>query len=166
MAASARADIAFDAYLELGPERSLVQLRSVLKGRLRRVPSLRTLEGWSAEYHWQERIRDLERQAREAAERECVEWVSEYRRRLRDEGLVLQRRGLEWLRDKAGDTVRAHEAIRAIETGFRLEALALGEATEHIVLEEYRDERIERLTDEELRRLIEGGGPGPTAGTP
>lgn len=154
MAASSRADVAFDAYLELGPERSLTRLREVLANRLRRPPSLRTLEGWSSLYDWQERIRDLERQAREQAEAERIEWISEYRRRLRDEGLVLQQRGLEWLRDKQNDDVSAHEAIRAIETGFRLEALALGEATEHILVED-RDDRIEKLNDEELQQLID-----------
>lgn len=171
MAASSRAEAAFDAYLELGPERSLAALRELLANRLRRPPSLRTLEGWSSRYAWQARIRDLERQAREAAERERIAWIGEYRRRLRDEGLVLQQRGLEWLRDIQTNDVRAHEAIRAVEAGFRLEGLALGEATERIALGE-NDDRIERLTDEELERVIraarasealgaDGAGPTP-----
>jgi len=153
MAAISRAELAFDAYLELGPERSLLRLQQQLRSRMRRPPSLRTLENWSARFAWQARVRDMEREAREAAERERVEWLSEYRRRLRDEGLVLQQRGLEWLPDQRPAQVRASDAVRAIEAGFRLEALALGEATERIVLEE-RDDRIERLTDEELDLLI------------
>jgi hypothetical protein len=153
MAAAGRAEVAFDAYVALGPERSLGHLREVLTNRWKRPPSLRTLESWSSRYGWQGRIRDIERQAREVAERERIGWITEYRRRLRDEGLVLQQRGLEWLRDKRPTEVRAHEAVRAIEAGFRLEALALGEATERIILEE-SDDRIEKLTDQELEELI------------
>ena len=82
-----------------------------------------------------------------------MEWVKQYRERLRQEGLLLQRRGLEWLRTKGAGDVKAHEAIRAIDTGFKLEALALGEATERISME-VDDERIQRLSDEELELLI------------
>lgn len=153
MSSRARAERAFDRYLAMGPERSLSALQRELTHEFRRPPTLRTLETWSARYDWQARIRELERRAREQAEREHVEWVREYRSRLRTEGLFLQQRGLEWIREKTHGEVRAADGVRAIEAGFRLEALALGEATERIAMEE-NDERIERLTDDELYRLI------------
>ena len=79
--------------------------------------------------------------------------MKQHRERLRQEGLLLQQRGIEWLKDKRTNDVTAHEAIRAIDAGFKLEALALGEATERISME-VDDERIQRLTDEELELLI------------
>ena len=159
MAASSRADAAFEVYLELGTARSLVRLQEVLRTRMQRAPSLRTLESWSARFGWQARIFELERKARQQAEQEHLEWIRQHREHLRQEGLLLQQRGLDWLRNKDAQNVSAHEANRAIETGFKLEALALGEATERITLEE-SDERIERLSDDELEQLIRAAPAG------
>jgi hypothetical protein len=158
MGASSRQERAFGLYLALGPERSLSRLAAALRadpGRagLQRAPSLRTLEDWSARCRWQERIADVDRRTREEAERQHLEWVKQHRERLRQEGLLLQHRGIEWLKGKRTNDVTAHEAIRAIDAGFKLEALALGEATERISME-VDDERIQRLTDEELELLI------------
>jgi hypothetical protein len=44
-------------------------------------------------------------------------------------------------------------AARAIDTGFKLEALSLGEATQRIAIEE-DDDRLRRLSDEDLDLLI------------
>lgn len=158
MPASSRQERAFTVYLGLGPGRSLAELAAVLRADpsragLRRAPSLRTLEDWSARCRWQERIAQIDRQAREEAEREHLGWVKQHQERLRQEGLLLQQRGIEWLRNKQTDEVTAHEAIRAIDTGFKLEALALGEATQRIAVED-DDERLRRLSDEELELLI------------
>src|SRR3989337_2547556 len=158
MSASSRQEFAFAAYLAMGPDRSLAQLTRLLRAdpgraRLRRAPSLRTLEQWSVRYRWQDRIAEIDRRAREEAERQHLDWVKQHRERLRQEGLLLQQRGIEWLKDKRTNDVTAHEAIKAIDAGFKLEALALGEATERISME-VDDERIQRLTDEEIELLI------------
>lgn len=171
MSSQSRAEAAFDEYLALGPERSLALLQQRLRQQFRRPPTLRTLENWSTRFGWQARLRELEREARERQAREHVEWVQQHRERLRNEGLFLQQRGLEWLREKQPNDVSASESVRAIEAGFRLEALALGEATERISVEE-PDDRIERLSDDELERLIaaarerEAGGPEGTQPPP
>lgn len=162
--ATGRAEAAFEAYVDLGPGRSLALLARTLRDRQRRAPSLRTLENWSARFGWQARLADLERKAREQAECEHIEWVRQHRERLRQEGLVLQQRGLEWLKDKHASAVSAAEGIRAIEAGFRLEALALGEATERVSMEE-NDDRLERLSDEDLERLIRAARAGEGSGT-
>jgi hypothetical protein len=158
MPASSREHRAFAVYLSLGPDRSLAELAEVLRANparagLRRAPSLRTLEEWSVRGRWQDRIADVDRRAREEAERQHLERLSQYRQRLREEGLLLQQRGIEWLKKKNTDEVKAHEAIRAIDLGHRLEALALGEATQRISVED-SDERIERLSDDDLELLI------------
>lgn len=176
MSASSRQERAFAVYLGLGPDRSLAELAAVLQTDasrvgLRRPPSLRTLEEWSARYDWQERIAGIDRRARQEAERRHVEWVNQHRERLRQEGLLLQQRGVEWLKGKDPEDVKAHEAVRAIDTGFKLEALALGEATQRIAMED-DDERIRRLTDEELDLIIrharqaQAGGPDGEGETP
>ncbi len=177
MGASSRQERAFGLYLALGPERSLSRLAAALRadpGRagLQRAPSLRTLEGWSARCRWQERIADVDRRTREEAERQHMEWVQQHRERLRQEGLLLQQRGVEWLKNKEADHVKAHEAIRAIDVGFKLEALALGEATQRIAVED-DDERLQKLSDEELELLIRharqaqpGGAAGEGETTP
>ncbi len=159
MPANSRPQRAFAAYLELGPARSLARLAQALRedasrAGFRRAPSLRTLELWSTTYRWQERLEEMATAADQELQRQRVDWVKQHRERLRQEGLLLQQRGLEWLKDKQPDNVRAHEAIRAIEAGFKLEALALGEATDRIALEEH-DERLQRLSDEELTLIIE-----------
>ena len=86
MSASSRRERAFDVYLSLGPDRSLAELAAALRADphragLRRAPSLRTLEGWSAGRKWQDRIADVDRQAGEEAERQHLAWVSEHRER-------------------------------------------------------------------------------------
>lgn len=170
MSASSRQERAFAVYLELGPDRSLAELAAVLRADphragLRRAPSVRTLEGWSAGRKWQDRIADIDRQTREEGERRHVEWVNQHRERLRHEGLLLQQRGMEWLEAKDGDEVKAGEAIRAIEAGFKLEALALGEATERFTVGD-DDDRIRRLTDEELELIIQHARQAQPGGAP
>ena len=61
---------AFDLYVRLGGRRSLDGLHSALRedpGQigLDRAPTRRAIEAWSAAFHWQERVRDLEGQAAE-----------------------------------------------------------------------------------------------------
>jgi hypothetical protein len=157
MGAYARQEQAFVAYLDLGPSRSLSDLARVLqhdptrKGL--RGPSLRTLEGWSVQFRWQQRLADIERKVQLELEHVHVQRVKQYRERLREKGLLLQQHGIEWLDGMNPKNVKAGEAIRAIDAGFKLEALALAEATARIAME-VDDERLERLTDEELENVI------------
>lgn len=132
---------------------------------LRRAPSLRTLEDWSVRFGWQSRISGIDRRAREDAERQNLEWVQQYRERLRQEGLLLQKRGVDWLKNKDTDDVKASEAIRAIEAGFKLEALALGEATERVAMEA-GDDRLQQLSDEELELVIRHARQAQSGGSP
>lgn len=171
MSAASRQEHAFTTYVELGPNRNLRLLEETLRanrGGARRAPSLRTLEGWSAHYGWQERLIEIERRAREEQEQQHVGWVQQHRERLRQEGLLLQQKGIEWLTGKLDKDVSAGEAIRAVDAGFKLEALALGEATTRIAIDE-EDERLKGLNDDELKLLIRQvrahrAASGPAAG--
>lgn len=171
MRESSRQAAAFQVYLELGPMRSLVRLRERIKADpeahgFTKVPSLRTLETWSARHAWSARVAELERRAREDEEQEYVEKVKEYRTRLHQEGLLLQQKGIAWLQAKEPNDVRAQEAVRAIAEGFRLEALSLGEATERLALKEEYDDVFRRLSDDELRRLVDLLRQGPAESPP
>ncbi len=149
--------MSFGAYLGLGPERNLRDLRAVLVNRRRQggkcAPSLRTLESWSSRFGWQERVAAIERRARQEHEQQHVEWVLEHRERLRTQGQLLQDKGVEWLNAKMNKDVSATEAIRAIDAGSKLQALALGEVTSRIAVED-EDERLRGLTDDELEQLL------------
>lgn len=94
-----------------------------------------------------------------------MEWVQQYRERLRQEGLLLQQRGVDWLKNKDTDDVKANDAIRAIDTGFKLEALALGEATERVAMEA-GDDRLQQLSDEELELVIRHARQAQSGGSP
>jgi len=130
-----RQEQAFSAYLALGPGRSLAELANVLRDEtgdygMTRAPSLRSIEAWSVRERWQERLADLERRAREEVDREHLAWLKDHRRRLLEHGRLLQEVGVEWLRGKDAGDVKVSDAIRAIEAGARLEALALTETTQ------------------------------------
>lgn len=159
MSAASRQAKGFSVYLELGPQRSLAKVAETIRSEpavhgFRRAPSLRTVEEWSARYRWGERLAAIEREAQEAEAREHVERVKDHHARLRQEGLFLQQKGIAALDEMAADDFTAREAIRAIGEGFRLESLSLGEASEHIHLEEDYGHVTGRLSDEELDRLV------------
>ena len=161
MAESTRHRRAFDAYVEMGSDRSIERLHQILtkKGR---APSLRTLYEWSRRYHWQQRLADLERRARVAADEARIAEIRKMQGRQAKVGLLLQQKGTEWLTELEGERATADAAIRAITEGARLERLARGEPTERISQGE-TDSRLEELDDEELDRLIaleEGGVEG------
>lgn len=170
MVESARQGAAFRLYLEMGPMRSLVRLRERIKADQQahgftKVPSLRTLDAWSSRHSWPARIAKIEQRAQEEEEQEYVQKVKEYRARLRQEGILLQQKGLTWLQAKDADDVRALDAVRAIAEGFRLEALGLGEATDRIAVKKDYADVFGHLSDDELRRLAEllRQGPAPRA---
>jgi hypothetical protein len=172
MSARSRQRAAFAVYLDLGSSRSLAKVHAALKldparHGLTKCPSLRSLEAWSTRFGWRAEVEEIERAAQREEEHEHIEHVKEHRARLRQEGLLLQQKGVSWLSAKAADEVRAHEAVRAIVEGFRLEALGLGEVTARIAVEEEYGNVIGRLNDEELERaiaLLQSAAPGSAPG--
>ncbi len=169
MSVSSRQRAAFSVYLGMGPMRSLAKLHAELtrdpdRHGLPKAPSLRTLESWSTNHHWNDEVESIERQAAQEEQRTHIDQIKEYRARLRQEGLLLQQKGISWLSAKQAEDVRSHEAIRAIAEGFRLEALGLGDVTERVEVKEDHEGLARRLSDEELDRLI-AALRGATSGT-
>ncbi len=146
---------AFDVYYRLGLSRSLRSLHAALSAEDGPSPSLRTLEDWSTRFHWQDRIADLERQARQAEDEARIAAVHEMQDRHAGEALLLQQKGTEWLLEFGAGDVSAEAAIRAIAEGAKLERLARGELPARTENDDSPDPRLERLTDEELERLID-----------
>jgi len=160
MTRRARSDAAFSVYAGLGPGRGLEKTREVIAADptaygFVRPPSRRSIEGWSTRDHWVDRIAEIDRRSREEEERELIEQAKAHRSRLRQEGLLLQQKGVQWMAGKEADEVRAGDAIRAIGEGFRLEALGLGEPTERISIDNRLMEPLKELANDELIRLIE-----------
>lgn len=116
---------AFDRYWRLGARRSIERLRDVLE-RDGDAPSIRTLYSWSSEFGWQQRIEELEREARAADREGYLEERREALRRHRSEGVLLQQKGVEWLSKLPTNRVSAAAAIRAIDLGIRIESDAHG----------------------------------------
>ena len=154
---------AFDAYVQLGPERSLEALQRQMAAdpdafRLRAAPALRTVQRWSVAFHWQDRLLDLERQATEQDRDQQLRTLREMAERHAKEGLALQQKGAERLQSLRPEELSPSDAVRALIEGVRLERLARGEPTDRIT---HRGEEshgpidLRRFTNEELRRLAE-----------
>lgn len=154
MRETARHRHAFDRYFRLGPDRTITKLRAAL-GAEGDAPALRTLWEWSRQLQWQQRLVDLERQARDAEDAARVAAIREMHERHAKEGLLLQQKGTAWLTDLTAAEASAEAAIRAITDGAKLERLARGEATERTEHQGPSDPRLEELDDAELDRLIE-----------
>ena len=157
---------AFDRYWRLGAERSLVRLHAELEAE-ERAPSLRTLCEWSRQFHWQDRIGDLEREARDAEDAARVAAIREMQERHAREGVLLQQRGTEWLTELGVDDASPEAAIRAITEGVKLERLARGEVTERTESVDHTAEQLKGMSDDDLESFLaraEGGEDG--AGAP
>ena len=143
---------AFNAYVDMGSERTIEKLRTELQ-KEGRAPSVRTLYEWSRSFHWQHRLDDLERKARAAEEEARIKAIREMRERQAKEALLLQQKGAEWI-SRLEDAPSAEAAIRAIVEGAKLERLARGETTEKVEIEQTGDSRLMEISDDQLEELI------------
>ena len=155
--------LTFDLYVRMGPGRNLEALHRALQDDpsligLRRGPSRSTLDVWSSAFHWQDRLLDLEHEAAERDRERHLELLQEMSERHAKEGLALQQKGVQRLQTLSPDGLSPSDTIRALTEGVRLERLARGAPTEH-VLEEggmlYGHIDLSRFTNEELRLLVE-----------
>ena len=129
--------VAFDAYVTLGAQRSLERIRDAIAADpaglgFQRPPGLRTLYRWSAAFRWQERLADLEREARRQAETERLELLVAMNERHAREGLALQEKALRRLQALPEDDFGPGDTIRALKEGVHLERLARGDVTDRI----------------------------------
>jgi uncharacterized protein YoaH (UPF0181 family) len=151
---------AFNAYVALGPNRSIDALHAEIAAvpralGFRRVPGTRTLFRWSTELRWQERLTDLEREARLRDAEENVAALREMNHRHTQEGLTLQRKAIERFQTLDPADITPGEAIRALAEGVRLERLGRGEVTERTEIERRDDHDLGTFSIAELRALAE-----------
>jgi hypothetical protein len=156
MPESTKQRLAFDAYFDLGAERSIERLHTKMRAS-KRPPSLRTLFEWSRRYRWQDRIARLEQEARRADDDARIQALREMYERHAQEAMLLQYQGAQWLTTMDDDRVTADGAIRAIVEGARMERLARGEPSERTETngELTVNARLTTISDEELDRLLE-----------
>ena len=122
---------AFQAYVDLGPQRSLRKLGEVLR------VELATLGRWSSSHKWTDRILKMMHEeqdaARDAAKREAARLAKQRLRKaqaMSDSGiLIISKADLSNLGVEEARQLVA-SAQRLIESGIKAERLELGETTE------------------------------------
>ena len=113
---------ALDYYVGLGPERSYQKVADEFGVSKRSVTKLAGRE------RWQERVAELERKAREGAERKALESLEGMNLRHLKSLKVVQGKAIEALRSMPLTT--AMEAVRALDMAIRQERLIRGEPSE------------------------------------
>jgi uncharacterized protein YoaH (UPF0181 family) len=155
--------LAFDLYVKLGASRSLEALQAALVDdpsliQRGRAPTRSTIESWSSAFRWQDRLRDLEREAVAQDHEELVQLLRQMNARHGKEGLALQQKGIERLNTLTPTDMSAADAIRAVSEGVRLERLAHNVPTDHVLQEGVMlngHVELRSFSNEELRRLAE-----------
>jgi len=163
MKESTKQRIAFDVYYDLGPKRSLKLLRDEFRTRgeelgFKRVPSLSTLKRWSTEGHWQDRIYDVEAEAREIERQRRVEEQREMNELHIKTARAMLRSAIQRLAKLDPEGIDLAWLPAWVREAVKTERLARGEPTEVTkheggVLHGHID--LSRFTYEELRRLAE-----------
>jgi hypothetical protein len=169
MSESSRHRVAFHAYFYLGPNRTLEELHGLLRREPRqfgfaRPPSWRTIERWSARYDWQDRIADLEAEARKRDSEEQLDELRQMNDRHAKEGRALQQKAIQRLHALSENELAPETAVRALVEGIKLERLAAGEATDRTAIEggiHVAQVNLSSFSEDELRQLagLTGGRP-------
>ncbi len=127
---------AFEYYMGLGSDRSYEAVASHYGGSKRAVTDLARRE------RWQERLRNIEQEARQRSEARLVENLEQMNERHLKTLQVVQRKALEAL--KRMDLGSAMEAVRALDICINKERLIRGEPSdrteltmEHAIRREY-----------------------------
>ncbi len=118
---------AFSYYFSLGAERSYEKVAShygVTK---------RAITRFALRDHWQERLGEAERQAREEADQKAAKSLEAMNERHLQAARLLQGKAIEALRQMGLD--RPISAVKALELGIRTERLIRGEPSERAELD-------------------------------
>ena len=150
----------FVLYYQLGDGRSIRRLHAELTARsgelgLASVPGRRTLFRWSSAHHWQERIEEIEQEAKKRVREELAEQQTGVYDRRAKLGLSLQQQGLQVLRAREFRDWSVSDALRAVERGSAMEAEAagLGSGGDDDSPLARIARNLEEMTDEDLERL-------------
>ncbi len=113
---------AFDHYVSLGPSRSYKAVASHYKVTKRGITKRANIE------RWQERLAEIERQARERGDVKLVDVIEEMRERHLKIIRAIQSKALDALRALPVDS--AMNAVRSLDLAMRNERLLHGEPSE------------------------------------
>lgn len=117
---------AFDYYVGLGPDRSYQSVADQFGVSKRAVTKLASRDGW------QQKVADLERKAREGAEKKTLESLEGMNVRHLKSLMAVQGKALEALRAMPLST--AMEAVRALDMAIRQERLIRGEPSDRTAI--------------------------------
>jgi len=117
---------AFEFYVGLGPDRSYQRVADEFGVSKRAVTKL------AARERWQQRVAELERQAREGAEKKALESLEGMNLRHLKSLKIVQGKALEALRTMPLST--AMEAVRALDMAIRQERLIRGEPSDRTAI--------------------------------
>jgi hypothetical protein len=116
----ARAFAAFCVYRDLGPERTLQQVRQEC------TKSMPLLKRWSAYHNWVERAAaydgHLDRLKRQENERQLQETLERHA----NFGVLAQNKAFEKLQELKGETLTPNQALAYLEAGIKIERDARG----------------------------------------
>jgi uncharacterized protein YoaH (UPF0181 family) len=171
MRENTRHRLAFNLYVSLGSGRSIELLKATIASEpsaygFRRSPGLRSLYRWSTKLHWQDRLVDLEREARRQDAELLLQQLKEMNERQAKEGLILQQKAVTRIQGLRDNEMTTADAIRALAEGARLERLARGEVTERTLLERSDDFDLSGFSIAELRVLAEIAAAGAAGDSP
>ena len=134
---------AFGLYLAMGPERSYSALAKQLGVNKRTVTTRATAE------KWQDRVAEIERQAREKVDQKAVESIEQMNTRHLRSLQAVHARALEAL--KTMKLENAMDAVRALQVVIKEERALRGDGSERT------ETVIAETTREELGRLLVQG---------
>ena len=122
-----KANLLFGLYVALGAGRSLAAVCD-LANRAGVKTSPTTLEGYSADFKWQERLAAI---AAEVADAEAVQSIADMNRRQAALGQAMQDAGAHTVLriNEQKYVIEPTDAARLIDSGSKLQRLAMGEAT-------------------------------------
>jgi hypothetical protein len=163
---SAKAYAAFCIYRDLGPRRSVDEAsRRYHRGSgqgAQHAPSRRsprasgTIRRWAQHWNWATRARAWDQEAQRLKQKEQHAAIQEMTERHAKESMMLQNKAIERLRLLRPEELKSRDILAYLIDAARLERLARGEPTEHGIEETVFDD-VEKLTDEELARIIANG---------
>ena len=138
-ARSARSQHLFEMYFLLGPDRSLDKLRVMVR-RFGTNVARNTLVGYSRDFQWQQRVRDLD--TAQQAERDGTlqdesTRMDQDHARLGKAMQILGARTFDSLGQQTPEAIEVSDAIRMVKTGVDIERLARGAPTERRELVAY-----------------------------
>jgi hypothetical protein len=131
---------AMEYYVSLGADRSYQSVADHFGVAKITVTRLATDE------RWQERIRDMEQNAREKSEKRIADQMDAVRERHISSARILQGKALEALKNLPAE--KAIRAASALAIGWKHELLILGEPTERNALS------VEEVTRQEINSLL------------